>query len=82
MPKRIAENKIIVHRNGARVVIKPGQLFDFTADELAALKIDAPEAVRTIKNEADTVEEVIAPDAKPKTAKFSKGDKAGAADEL
>lgn len=38
MPKRIAVNQIHVRRDNKRVVVKPGDLFDFTDDELADMK--------------------------------------------
>lgn len=34
MPKRIANHLIILGRDGKQVVVNPGDLFDFTADEL------------------------------------------------
>lgn len=46
MPKRIIVTSVHVQREGKVVVAKPGELFEFTADELADIKRLNPRAVR------------------------------------
>ena len=62
MPKRIANNKIILYREGVgRIVVQAGKQFDFTAKELEDIKRDAPNSIRTPRNESEEVQEVIPP---------------------
>lgn len=44
MPIRIAQQRITTSRNGARVVLLPGDAFDFTDEEIAALDSAATRA--------------------------------------
>lgn len=53
MPFRIAQKKVVLHRNGVRVTIKSGQKFDFTAEEIKDLKDQDPEALRTMVDESE-----------------------------
>lgn len=47
MPKRTAVNSIFVVRDGKQIQVKPGTTFEFTAEELADIKANSPESVRT-----------------------------------
>lgn len=53
MPFRIANSKIVLHRNGVRVTIKNGQKFDFTAEEIKDLEKQDSESLRKMVNEAE-----------------------------
>lgn len=72
MPKRIAVNQIHVRRDNKRVVVKPGDLFDFTDEELADMKrTDAAsgyESVRPPINEGGADPVANARNAKTKSA--------------
>jgi hypothetical protein len=57
MPKMIAVCTVTVVREGAQVHVKPGTLFDFTAEELKELNAGMPEAVRSPKNESALLSE-------------------------
>lgn len=70
MPKRITNIKVVVHRNGKRVAIPANTMFDFTTDELQELKDSRLDAVRTPRNEVESVAELkVATDDKKSTAK-------------
>lgn len=51
MAIRIAVNTLILHRNGKRVKVKPGEQIELTSEELASLKADAPDSIRIPHNE-------------------------------
>jgi hypothetical protein len=51
MPKRIAVNTIILHRDGKIVRYKPGSTVDLSAEELESLKKANPDCVREPVNE-------------------------------
>lgn len=72
MPKRIPVESVIVNRDGKRFRPPIGKLFDFTAEELADIKLVNPGAVRT----AETTEEVVAPTEAEKQAKREADEKA------
>lgn len=61
MPKRIANNKIILVRDGQRVVIKPNQSFDFTTAEIKDIEAGSSDTLRKLVNEAEEVVEVKVP---------------------
>jgi len=61
---RVATGKIILHRDGKRIVVNANQSFKFTASELESLKEANPDAVRTPVNEEESAVEVKAPVAK------------------
>lgn len=61
---RVATGKIILHRDGKRIVVNANQSFKFTASELESLKEANPDAVRTPVNEEESAVEVKAPAAK------------------
>ena len=82
---RIANHKVVLHRNGQRVSIKAGQKFPFTAEEIDDITASSPEALRVLVNEDESAPEAKVPVA-PKgsaTAKASQMDgdrlKAGSA---
>lgn len=54
MPERIAVNTVHVIREGKTVVVKPGTKFNFEANELADIKLLAPDSVRHVVNEAES----------------------------
>ncbi len=56
MPKRIANVALTLHREGARININAGDLYDFTKEELEQLKSLNPDAVRLPRNESVTVD--------------------------
>ena len=51
MPKRKAVHQIHLRREGKEVIVKPGQVFDFSADELASLKDRAPNSFKVVEAE-------------------------------
>lgn len=61
MAIRIANQTIILHRNGARMTVKPGQKMDFTKDEIEEIKGLNPDALRTAKNELEEAPEAKLP---------------------
>jgi hypothetical protein len=61
MPKRIANNTIILYREGKRVRIPAGKAFDFTAKELEDLKASSPDSIRTPRDESESVQTIEAP---------------------
>ena len=72
MPKRIANNTLVLMRSGQRVTVKPGQQVDLTAEELADINRVAPDALRKPAAELP-VDEVKLPDApKPQVGKQEK----------
>lgn len=68
---RIANNKIILHRNGQRVTIPAGSKFDFTADELESITETDKDALRKLVNEDDSAPTVKVP-AAPKGSATAK----------
>lgn len=46
MPVRVAMQRITTSRDGKRVSIKPGEVFDFTDEEITALAGQTPPALR------------------------------------
>lgn len=56
MPKRIPNVAITLHRDGTRVDVVAGKLFDFTKDELDQLKLLNPDAVRLPRNESVVID--------------------------
>lgn len=74
MPKRITNVKIVIFRDKKRTVIPANTQFDFTKDELDELKLAAPDAVRTPKNEVESIAELKLPE----TATSKAGSKLGA----
>lgn len=63
MAKRITNVKIVIYRDKKRVVIPANTQFDFTKEELDELKEAAPDAVRTPKNEVESIVELKLPEA-------------------
>lgn len=61
--KRIATQTVILHREGKRVVIKPNQMFDFTAAEIKEIEGTSKDALRKALNEEAEIVEVKAPTA-------------------
>ncbi len=66
---RVANGKIVLHRDGKRIVVNANQSFKFTSDELEGLKKTNPDAVRTPVNEEESAVEVKVPTAKKGSAK-------------
>jgi hypothetical protein len=60
MPKRIANNTLVLMRAGQRVTVKPGQQVDLTEAELADINRIMPRALRKIAAEVP-VDEVKLP---------------------
>lgn len=56
MPQRIANVAITLHREGKRININAGDLYNFTKEELEQLKGLNPDAVRLPRNESVTVD--------------------------
>lgn len=56
MPQRIANVAITLHREGKRVDVNAGSLFNFTKDELEQLKSLNPDAVRLPRNESVVID--------------------------
>lgn len=58
MPKRTAKQSIVIHREGeARQTVSPGQVFDFTEEELAQIGSDAVTDVIVTKADDTTAGE-------------------------
>lgn len=72
MPKRIANHMIILGRDGKQVVVNPGDLFDFTADELKEIaesnKASATAPFRKPVDESKTADVPAPAPVKPATA--------------
>ncbi len=64
MPKLVPNVSITVIRDGKRVTPKPGKAFDFTKDEVEAVKKQLPTAFRAPVNESveDAGEDATAPE--------------------
>lgn len=58
MPKRIATQTIVLFRDKKRVVIKPKQQFDFTADEIKEITTASKDALRKPVNESEELVEI------------------------
>lgn len=56
MPQRIANVAITLHREGKRIDINAGSLYNFTKEELEQLKGLNPDAVRLPRNESVTID--------------------------
>lgn len=56
MPQRIANVALTLHRNGERININAGDLYNFTKEELEQLKALNPDAVRLPRNESVTID--------------------------
>ena len=67
MPKRELLQAVVVQRDGERLKIKAGKVFDFTADELADIKKLNPDAIKA-PQEAKEPEEVVMPGKKDSAA--------------
>lgn len=52
MPKKIPLHSVVVVRGGKQVTATPGEVFDFTQEEVDELAVIAPEALRDPVNEA------------------------------
>lgn len=70
MPVRVALQRITTSRDGQRVTVSPGDVFDFTAEEIAALAGQSPPALRRpVQEELPPAPE---PAVKPATRKTGK----------
>lgn len=81
MPKRIAVNCIVIHREGKKIRIKPGQSVDLTVEELADINASNRDAIRTPVNEDKSAPEADVPKVKSK-GKTDAAPAADAADEI
>lgn len=68
MPKRKVLQTVIVHRDGQRLRPSLGEIFDFTADELASINAINPDALGKPMMEVDVENE----DARQKAAADAK----------
>lgn len=74
MPKRKVLQTVIVHRDGQRLRPSLGEIFDFTADELASINAINPDALGKPMMEVDVENE----DARQKAEADAKAAKAEA----
>lgn len=75
MPARVALQRITTSRDGKRVTVAPGEVFDFTAEEITALAGQTPPALRR------PVQEELPPLPEPAARPARKVGKAAAKDE-
>lgn len=61
MPKRIVEQRVVLHRDGKHVRPEIGKLFDFTQEELDEINNVNPRAVRRpiVEDDTATLDPVI-----------------------
>lgn len=72
MPARVAMQRITTSRDGQRVSVKPGEVFDFTDEEITSLAGQTPPALRRpVKEELPPAPEPE-PVAKPASRKTGK----------
>jgi hypothetical protein len=70
MPVRVAMQRITTSRDGKRVTVAPGDVFDFTDEEIAALAGQTPPALRRpVQEELPPAPEPAAKPAARKTGK-------------
>ena len=79
MPNRIAVNSIVVNRDNKNIVIKAGEKFDFTVDEIKYLE---KENAITTKEVVDLTKAEGEGEGGVKGAKSGKGVKGGEGDDL
>jgi hypothetical protein len=72
MPTRVALQRITTSRDGKRVTVAPGEVFDFTAEEITSLAGQTPPALRRpVQEEIPPAPEPVAA-AKPAARKTGK----------
>lgn len=70
MPVRVAMQRITTSRDGQRVTVAPGDVFDFTAEEISALAGQSPSALRRpVQEELPPAPEPVVKPAARKTGK-------------
>ncbi|CAB4162538.1 hypothetical protein UFOVP786_67 [uncultured Caudovirales phage] len=75
MPVRVAMQRITTSRDGQRVSVKPGEVFDFTDEEITSLAGQTPPALRR------PVKEELPPAPEPAARPVRKTGKAAAKDD-
>lgn len=75
MPVRVALQRVTTSRDGQRVTVAPGEVFDFTDEEITALAGQTPPALRRpVQEELPPAPEPAAKPASRKTGKAAAKD--------